>query len=142
MRGAPAAASVAVVGGVYIVDDNPPFRAVARALLESGGYRVVGEAANGAEALSGVLSGAGDGPPDVVLLDIGLPDMDGFSVSRALHRAAPEMVIVFCSVRDEDHYGDAVARSCAAGFLPKSRLSATALAGIVAAARPGQADRR
>lgn len=116
------------VGRVFIVDDSEPFRAVARALLESGGYQVVGDAGTGAEALAGV-SEAG---PDVVLLDIALPDMDGFSVCRALHRTAPDATVVFCSVRDVEHYGDAVERSPAAGFLPKSSLSAAALALVVA----------
>jgi DNA-binding NarL/FixJ family response regulator len=122
------------VGRVFIVDDNAPFRSVARAVLEGGGYQVVGDAATGAEALAGVLRAE----PDVVLMDIGLPDMDGFSVSRALNRAAPEVLVVFCSVRDAEHYGDAITRSCAAGFLPKSMLSATELARIVA----GQDERR
>ncbi len=122
------------VGRVFIVDDNAPFRAVARALLEGGGYQVVGDAATGAEALAGVP----EADPDVVLLDVTLPDMDGFSVCRALHRAAPGVTVVFCSVRDAEHYGDAVERSSAAGFLPKSTLSAAALALIVAR----QADRR
>ncbi|WP_131745837.1 response regulator transcription factor [Frankia sp. Cppng1_Ct_nod] len=122
------------VGRVFIVDDSAPFRTVARALLESGGYRVVGDAATGAEALAGVP----EADPDIVLLDVALPDMDGFSVCRALHRTAPGATVVFCSVRDAEHYGDAVERSSAAGFLPKSTLSAAALALIVAR----QADRR
>lgn len=115
------------VGRVFIVDDSAPFRTVARALLESGGYQVVGDAGTGAEALAGVPEAG----PDVVLLDIALPDMDGFSVCRALHRTAPDATVVFCSVRDAEHYGDAVERSSAAGFLPKSSLSAAALALIV-----------
>jgi DNA-binding NarL/FixJ family response regulator len=122
------------VGRVLIVDDNAPFRSVARALLESGGYRVVGDAATGAEALAAVHRLG----VDVVLLDIGLPDMDGFSVCTALSRTAPEVVVVFCSVRDADQYGDAVALSCAAGFLPKSALSAAALTAVLS----GQAERR
>ena len=121
------------MGRVLIVDDNAPFRSVARALLESGGFLVVGDAATGAEALAAV----GRVDADVVLLDIGLPDMDGFSVCTALRRTAPGVSVVFCSVRDADQYGDAVALSCAAGFLPKSSLSAGALAAIL-----GQADRR
>ncbi len=122
------------VGRVFIVDDNGPFRAVARALLECGGYEVVGDAATGAEALAGVPAAA----PDIVLLDVALPDIDGFSVCRELGAAAPGATVVFCSVRDAEHYGDAVERSTAAGFLPKSALSAAALALLVAR----QAERR
>ena len=116
------------VGRVFIVDDSAPFRTVARALLENGGYQVVGDVATGAEALVGVPAA----DPDIVLLDIALPDMDGFSVCRELCRVAPAAIVVFCSVRDAEHYGDAVERSSAAGFLPKSTLSAAALALVVA----------
>jgi DNA-binding NarL/FixJ family response regulator len=118
------------VGSVLIVDDNSAFRAVARALLESGGYRVVGEAGSAATAVTAITATR----PDVVLLDICLPDRDGFTACRDLHAAAPTAVIVFCSVRSADEYGNLVSRSSAAGFLAKSQLSATALAAIVAGA--------
>jgi two-component system nitrate/nitrite response regulator NarL len=65
---------------VLIVDDHAPFRAVARALLEGAGYVVAGEAADAAEALAAVTVEA----PDAVLLDVQLPDRDGFSVATAL----------------------------------------------------------
>jgi DNA-binding NarL/FixJ family response regulator len=126
------------VDRVLIVDDNVSFRDVARALLEAGGFLVAGEAGSVAEA---VRFAAATGP-DVVLLDIGLPDGDGISACADLRAAAPLAVIVLCSVRAEEQYGDAVGRSSAAGFLTKSRLSAEALAGIVARARRGQRDDR
>ncbi|WP_241840343.1 response regulator [Frankia sp. CcI49] len=119
------------VGRVFIVDDSAPFRAVARALLESGGYEVVGDAATGAEALAAAPAAS----PDVVLLDVALPDLDGFAVCRELRDTVPGATVVFCSVRDAEHYGDAVDQSSAAGFLPKSTLSAEALALVVARAR-------
>ncbi|MBL7488144.1 response regulator transcription factor [Frankia sp. AgB1.9] len=122
------------VGRVFIVDDTAPFRTVARELLERGGYQVVGEATTGDEALAAVPAIG----PDIVLLDIALPDLDGFSVCRALHRSAPDVTVVLCSVREAEHYGDAIAASSAAGFLPKSTLSAAALALVVA----GRAERR
>jgi DNA-binding NarL/FixJ family response regulator len=127
-------ATVGAMGRVFIVDDNAPFRSVARALLEVGGFRVVGVAATGAEALAGVPRV----PVDVVLLDVGLPDVDGFRVCRELGRLVPGVVVVLCSVRDADQYGEAVAESGAAGFLPKSMLSAAALAAVLA----GQDERR
>ena len=65
---------------VLIVDDHEPFRAVARQLLEAAGYVVSGEAADGAEALAAAAAEA----PDAVLLDVQLPDRDGFSVATAL----------------------------------------------------------
>ncbi|MGI5131408.1 response regulator [Pseudonocardia sp. CA-107938] len=122
------------MGGVFIVDDNAPFRTVARAVLESGGFRVVGEAATGAAAMVGVPGSAAD----VVLLDIGLPDVDGFRVAAQLRQVAPGAVVVLCSVRDAEHYGGAVERAGVAGFLPKSLLSAAAVARIMA----GQDARR
>jgi DNA-binding NarL/FixJ family response regulator len=134
MRSAAAVLTIEAVANVLIVDDNASFRAVARTLLESGGYRVVGEAGSAVAAVA-VASAT---RPDVVLLDIGLPDRDGFTVCRELHAALPGTVIVFCSVRGAEEYRDAVDRSSAAGFLAKSRLSAAALAGIVA----GQEDWR
>src|SRR5205823_3187433 len=63
-----------------IVDDHPGFRAVARRLLEGAGFRVVGEASEGA----GALAAARRLRPDLVLLDIGLPDMDGIRVAEVL----------------------------------------------------------
>ena len=65
---------------VLIVDDHASFRATARQLLEAEGYEVVGEAADGASALEAVARLR----PDVVLLDVQLPDMDGFEISRRL----------------------------------------------------------
>jgi DNA-binding NarL/FixJ family response regulator len=116
------------VDGVLIVDDNAAFRSAARAVLEAGGYRVVAEAGTGAAAVSvAVLT-----KPDVVLLDIGLPDQDGFTTCRQLRTAMPATVVVLCSIRDAEAYGDAIAESTAAGFLPKTRLSAAELSRIVA----------
>jgi DNA-binding NarL/FixJ family response regulator len=115
------------MGGVLIVDDNAAFRSVARAVLEAGGYRVMAEVGTGAAA---VLA-APRYRPDVVLLDIGLPDQDGFVTCRQLHEAHPGLVVVLCSIRDAEEYGDAIARSSAAGFLPKHQLSAEELTRIV-----------
>ena len=67
---------------VLIVDDHPSFRASARALLECEGYEVVGEAADGMEALRQVARLT----PDLVLVDVGLPDLDGFEVTARLAR--------------------------------------------------------
>lgn len=105
---------------VLIVDDHPSFRASARAMLESEGFVVVGEAQDGATALDAVDRLA----PDVVVLDIQLPDMTGFDVCAELeHRngAPPDVILV--SSRDLSDYGDLVSASCACGFVPKGELS-------------------
>ncbi|MEV4318138.1 response regulator transcription factor [Actinocrispum sp. NPDC049592] len=122
---------------VLIVDDNATFRAAARGVLEAGGFRVVAEADSGAAAVEAAVRTQ----PDVVLLDIGLPDMDGFRTCRQVLTAVPTTMVVLCSVRDAEEYGDAVSRSSAAGFLPKAALSGSALSRIITAAtndsRPG-----
>jgi DNA-binding NarL/FixJ family response regulator len=111
---------------VLIVDDHEPFRTVARSLLEGAGYVVSGEAADAAEALAAVVADA----PDAVLLDVQLPDRDGFSVATALMAmGAPAVVLI--SSRDTEEYGRRIAACGARGFIPKSRLSAAAFAALV-----------
>ena len=111
---------------VLIVDDHQPFRAVARALLECAGYIVTGEAADGAEALAAVAAHA----PDAVLLDVQLPDLDGFAVATEL-AAANGPAVVLISSRDADDYGRRVAACGARGFIPKSKLSAATIAALL-----------
>lgn len=111
---------------VLIVDDHEPFRAVARELLEDAGYVVSGEAADAAGALAAVAVEA----PDAVLLDVQLPDLDGFSVARAL-TAAGGPVVVLISSREEEDYGRRIVACGARGFIPKSKLSPAAFAALV-----------
>jgi DNA-binding NarL/FixJ family response regulator len=104
---------------LLIVDDDASFRAVARRLLSLDGFDVVGEAADGAAAIRAVR----DLRPDVVLLDVQLPGIDGFEVTDLLtsQPGAPDVVLV--SSRSGDDYGGQVARSGARGFLPKAELN-------------------
>ena len=111
---------------VLIVDDHEPFRAVARELLEGAGYVVAGEATDAAEALAAVALEA----PDAVLLDVQLPDRDGFSVATAL-AAAGGPAVVLISSREAEDYGRRIEACGARGFIPKSRLSAAAFAALV-----------
>jgi DNA-binding NarL/FixJ family response regulator len=106
---------------VLVVDDRADFRLIAGTMLEASGYRVVGEAASGAEALAEAVAGR----PEIVLLDVQLPDMDGFTVCRELRRLVPSIIVVLCSVRDSSDYGARVGDCGARGFLTKSALSAT-----------------
>ena len=112
---------------VLIIDDHPGFRAQARALLVAAGYEVVGEAADGE---SGVRV-ARDLAPDVVLLDIHLPDITGFEVIRLIGRGPDPPVVVLISSRDACDYGRLVERSGAQGFIPKAELSAGTLADVL-----------
>jgi DNA-binding NarL/FixJ family response regulator len=114
---------------VLIVDDHPSFRATARVLLESEGYTVVGEAPDGYSA----IAAAGELKPDVVLLDVNLPDIDGFAVASRLADAGGEgPVVVLTSSRDSSDFGPLVARSGARGFVAKSELSGSTLAALLA----------
>jgi DNA-binding NarL/FixJ family response regulator len=113
---------------VLIVDDHPGFRAQARALLAAAGYEVVGEAADGE---SGVRV-ARDLSPDLVLLDVQLPDITGFEVARRVHSQPVPPAIVLISSRDASDYGSRIARSGARGFISKADLSALALKAILA----------
>lgn len=105
---------------VVIVDDQASFRAVARALLESDGFEVIGEAADGAEGLSTVRALN----PDIVLLDVRLPDQSGTQVARALREEPGSATVVLTSTADYDF---AVAECGAAAFIPKARLSGSSL---------------
>jgi CheY-like chemotaxis protein len=113
-----------------VVDDHEGFRAFARLILESAGFTVT-EAATGAEAASAAAAIG----PQLVLLDIQLPDTDGFEVARRL-TAQPGPVIVLTSTREASDYGGRIADSPAAGFLPKDQLSARALRGYLNGGSP------
>jgi DNA-binding NarL/FixJ family response regulator len=117
----------AVACSVLIVDDHPGFRAQARAFLVAAGYEVVGEAADGE---SGVRV-ARDLSPDVVLLDVQLPDGTGFEVVRLLAGGTRPPAIILISSRDASDYGRRIERSGALGFICKADLSAGALAAVL-----------
>ncbi len=113
---------------VLIVDDHPSFRASARAVLEADGFEVVGEAGDGAHA----LSAARELGPEVVLLDIQLPDMSGFDVCAELVSAngsSPAVILV--SSRDAADYGELIASSGARGFVPKAELCGESIAALL-----------
>jgi DNA-binding NarL/FixJ family response regulator len=114
---------------VLIVDDHPSFRATARALLEAEGFQVVGEVANGIEA----LAEAEALHPDIVLLDVQLPDLDGFEIASRLtggNGGGPAVVLV--SSRDARDYGSLIAESGARGFVAKGDLSGAAVRDLLA----------
>jgi CheY-like chemotaxis protein len=107
---------------ILIVDDHDAFRALARAMLEDAGFTVA-EAASGAE----VAHMARSVLPSLVLLDIQLPDVDGFEVARQLATWPDGPVVVLTSARQASDYGGRIAACPVAGFLPKDQLSGAAL---------------
>jgi DNA-binding NarL/FixJ family response regulator len=114
---------------VLIVDDHPSFRASARAILEASEFEVVGEASDGASA----LAAAAELEPDVILLDVQLPDMTGFDVCTFIEQSNGKVpAIVLTSSRDVADYGELVDHSCASGFVPKAELSGEAIAALIA----------
>jgi DNA-binding NarL/FixJ family response regulator len=110
-----------------IVDDNDGFRAHAAELLEAAGYEVVGSCADGETALALLLHRR----PDVVLVDVQLPDIDGFGLIERLAHGVHGVTIVLVSTREAADYGARVGRSGAAGFITKADLSIESLAAVV-----------
>ena len=112
---------------VLVVDDHPSFRRCARVLLASEGFEVVGEAEDGESA----LELAAELAPDLVLVDIQLPDINGFEVASRLHERDPELAIVLISSRDRSAYGSAIGVSGVRGFISKADLSRSTIARLL-----------
>ena len=112
---------------VLIIDDHDGFRDAAQALLEAEGFAVVGAASDGASALAAVQRLR----PEVVLLDIQLPDVDGFAVAEQLAAAPDPPRVVLISSRDAAAYGPRIYATPACGFLAKRELSGASLAALV-----------
>jgi DNA-binding NarL/FixJ family response regulator len=112
---------------VLIVDDHAGFRAAARALLGAEGFDVVGEAADGASALARTRALR----PRLVLLDIGLPDLDGFTVCERLHAEPDPPLVVLTSTRTASSFRRRLVQSPARGFIWKGDLTGAAIAALV-----------
>jgi CheY-like chemotaxis protein len=122
-----APATITYMTTVLIVDDHASFRRMARKLLEAEGFDVVGEASNGAEALVAVAHLR----PDLVLLDVQMPDMDGFEVAERLCANGSRPVVVLTSSRDAAEFGGLIERSPVRGFVPKAELSGRRLEALL-----------
>jgi CheY-like chemotaxis protein len=112
---------------VLVVDDHPSFRRFARRLLETAGFAVVEEAGDGASA----LAAARDLRPDIVLLDVLLPDTTGFELAEMLSVDPAGPVVVLTSSRSAGDFEVSLARSSALGFIAKRDLTAAAFAALV-----------
>ena len=112
---------------ILIIDDHHGFRLQARALLEAEGFRVLAEAADGTSGLDAARLLR----PDLVLLDIGLPDIEGFEVARELATDGPPPFVVLTSSREASEYGPRLTRTTALGFIPKDELSGAAIRALL-----------
>ena len=120
---------------VLVADDQELVRAGFRLILEAAGFTVVGEAANGAEA----LTLAARERPDVVLMDIRMPVMDGLAATRQLTAPGPDLEygapkVVILTTFDLDDYVYEALRAGASGFLLKEAPRADLIAAIRVAA--------
>jgi DNA-binding NarL/FixJ family response regulator len=128
MRRRPRRATISgVLRTVLIVDDHEDFRRTARALLETDGFEVVGEAADGESAIVEAVRLQ----PELVLLDIQLPDVDGFEVAARLAVVSNPPTVVLTSSRDGSSYRRRLRQSPARGFVAKSELSGETLAALI-----------
>jgi DNA-binding NarL/FixJ family response regulator len=113
---------------LLIVDDHPGFRSFARMLLGTEGFEVTGDVADGESALDAVSAQH----PDVVLLDVQLPGIDGFEVARRLASTPDAPRVVLTSSREAGDYGSRLTEAPVRGFLPKQDLSGAALSALAA----------
>jgi CheY-like chemotaxis protein len=124
----PCSATISTVGlRVLVVDDHAGFRQLARRLLMTGGYEVIGLAADGAEAVrqAALLR------PDLVLLDVLLPDLDGFGVAEQLAAFTDPPVVVLVSSRTRVELGARLNTAPVRGFLRKDELTLQRLAELI-----------
>jgi DNA-binding NarL/FixJ family response regulator len=112
-----------VDANVLIVDDHAGFRRSARDMLQSAGFRVVGEAGT----LWSARLECTRSLPDIVLLDIRLPDGSGFDLAEELATLGPRPLVVLTSSRDRHDYGARIDSCRAAAFVPKHELTAEVL---------------
>jgi DNA-binding NarL/FixJ family response regulator len=116
-----------VAATVLVVDDHASFRSFARRLLQAAGFAVVDEAPDGASALAAVR----DLQPDVVLLDVLLPDTTGLELAEVLAAAPDGPVVVLTSSLSAADLGSSLTQSSARGFIAKRDLSGAAFAALV-----------
>jgi DNA-binding NarL/FixJ family response regulator len=104
---------------LLIVDDNPDFCRLAQLLLEMDGYEVVGAEHDGASGLAAAEALS----PEVVLLDVNLPDVSGFDLATQLTREHPSAIVLLTSTHDREDFERLALDSGAHGFISKAELT-------------------
>jgi two-component system nitrate/nitrite response regulator NarL len=117
---------------IVIVDDDPSFLKTVRRLLEAQGFSVVGEALNGHDGIAAALELA----PDVVLVDVNLPDIDGFEVVKRLADGGSAPPVVLTSIRSASDFGSLIETSPARAFITKADITGDALIGFIGGRPP------
>jgi DNA-binding NarL/FixJ family response regulator len=117
---------------ILIVDDHAPFRSIARQVLTADGFLIVGEAADGAEA----IRACDELRPDLVLLDVQLPDIDGFAVAAVLTTQVDPPAVVLVSSRSRLDYGPRIEDCRALGYIAKAELSGDAVCRLLQLQNP------
>jgi len=112
---------------ILVVDDHDGFRSFVRALLQADGFDVVGEAWDAVSA----IAAAARLDPQLVLLDVQLPDGDGFDVAERLAAQSRPPVVVLVSTRDAASYRRRLECTPARGFITKGELTGAALRRLV-----------
>jgi two-component system, NarL family, nitrate/nitrite response regulator NarL len=127
--------TMAALGGtlptILIVDDSEAFRVQARTMLEADGFDVVAEASD----LSGAIAAWHATLPQLVLLDVNLPDGDGFAIVDMLERDGTRPIVVMTSTRDAATYRRRLERTRAVGFILKNELSGAAIRSLMDGAK-------
>jgi DNA-binding NarL/FixJ family response regulator len=113
---------------IVIVDDHAGFRSCARRLLEGEGYQVIGEASDGGAG----LASARELRPELMLVDVCLPDIDGFELAAQLQSLDPHPTVILTSSRDCSELESLTAGGCACGVVPKDKLSGEVLEQLLA----------
>ena len=119
---------------VIIADDDPFARRAVRDELQAAGIVVIAEAGNGPDAVALSVHYS----PDVVLMDVVMPGIDGITATRKLHEVAPHVRVIVLTANADDSVGMLCLRSGASGFLPKS-IGLAALPQALIAAHNGEA---
>ncbi len=122
---------------VVVVDDEQDFRTLLRDFLPAAeGFTIVGEAEDGHQAMDLVQRHS----PDVVVMDVQMPEMTGFEATRRIRRLSPKTLVVLVSINDEREFFRQAQEAGAVAFIPKTELSTERLLQVLGHSQPKRND--